>query len=150
MVKKGLSWRLPRGFELAMIVLVVICFILMDEAQNKYQPSGVGDSGDFGARTLFGMSAVGGFFLFFLLYNAGLFVIFSRSLRQQRTSYRFDLVAGIVAFVGLLFILGAGIGALYFSAEEGLPYFLGISQITVYHFGIFLQWLALLYFVLTD
>lgn len=150
MKKWKLKFGLPKGWELSIIIVVFILFALLDSTQNTYQPSGVNDGVNLGATTWFGVSAVSGFFLFFVLYNLGLFVIFSRALRKPSTSYRFDLVAGITAFVGLLLILSAGIGAIYFSAEEGLPYMLNIPQITVYHAGIFLQLISLLYFMLTD
>lgn len=148
--KWKLNFGLPSRFELGMVVLAFIFFIVMDAYQNFYQPSFPNGASDLYGSPYFGLTAVTGFFLFFVLYNLVLFVVFSRSLRKPSTSYRFDLVAGIVAFVGMLFILNAGIGAMYYSAEQGMPWFLGISQITIYHAGVLSELLAMMYFIVTD
>jgi len=144
------KWRLkfarPTHFELGLVVLAFLFFIVMDASQNI----GQGAAHPFAVMTWWGLPAIISWWVFFAAYNITLFTVFGRSLRQMATSYRYDVVFGILAFVGLLFILGAGVFAFYGSADTPVPYILNIPQITVYHFGIACQLIALLYFIITE
>lgn len=144
--KWKLKFSLPKNLELVMVILAFLFFIVMDASQNIAQ----GSTMPFETITWFGLSALVSWWVFFGLYNVMLFFVFGRSLRQQATSYKYDLIFGILAFVGLLFILGAGIGAFYVTADVPLSYMFNLPQITGYHIGIFCQLIALLYFIITD
>jgi hypothetical protein len=144
--KWKLKFSLPKNLELVMVILAFLFFIVMDASQNIAQ----GSTMPFETITWFGLSALVSWWVFFGLYNIALFIVFGRSLRQQATSYKYDLIFGILAFVGLLFILGAGVGAFYVTPDAPLTYMFGLAQITAYHFGIACQLIALLYFIVTD
>jgi hypothetical protein len=147
MAKWKLKFKLPKAnYELALVVVAFIFFIVMDASQNIAQ----GSENPFKIMTWWGISALVSWWIFFSLYNVTLFFVFGRSLRSKATSYKYDVIAGITAFVGLLFILGAGIFAFYGSPETPIPYFLNIQQITVYHVGIAMQLGSLLYFMITE
>ena len=149
-MSKSKKWRLSFGYptnkELALVVIAFIFFWVMDASQNIAQ----GSAEPFKTMTWWGLSALLSWWVFFILYNIALFFVFARSLRKPATSYKYDVIFGITAFVGLLFILGAGIFAFYGTGDTPIPYFLNIPQITVYHIGIGMQLSALLYFILTD
>lgn len=147
MKKWKFSLGLPKwNWELGLVVLAFIFFIFLDASQNIAQAS----RPNFYAMTWWGLTAVASWWIFFTLYNVMLFVVFGRALRSRKTSYKFDVIFAIIGFLGLLLVCGAGIGAFYFGADEGIPYFLNIAQITVYHVGIFCQLITLLYFIITD
>jgi len=146
-MSKGINLELPKfNWELGIVVLAIIFFIVMDASQNIAQSSLT----PFTQMTWWGLSALVSWWLFFSLYNLMLFFVFGRALRSRATSYKYDVIAGIVAFVGLIFILGAGIFAFYGAGDTPIPYMLNIPQITVYHVGIGCQISALLYFLITE
>lgn len=146
MVRWKFKFGFPTNIELGLVIVAFLFFIVMDASQNIAQDSG----SPFSIMTWWGLTAVVSWWIFFGLYNVALFVVFGRSLRSPATSYKYDVIFGIVAFVGLLFILGAGIFAFYGSADTGIPYFFNIPQISVYHGGIAMQLSALLYFIITE
>jgi hypothetical protein len=149
MKKWKLNFGLPSNFELGFVVLAFLFFIVMDASQNIGQ-NFVSSGTSFTVLTWWGLSAILSWWIFFSLYNIMLFIVFGRALRTRGTSYKYDVIAGIVGFVGLLFILGAGIFAFYGSGDTPIPYLLGLPQITAYHFGIACELLALLYFIVTE
>ena len=60
-------------------------------------------------------------------------------------------ISSSLAFTGMFFLLVGGIGAMYYSPSETLPFFFNMSQITVYHFyGILAQLVGLGYFIITE
>lgn len=145
------KWKFKLGlpkfnWELGLVALAFLSFIVMDASQNILQ----GHRGDFSVMTWWGLSALFSWWLFFALYNVMLFIVYGRALRSRKTSYQYDVIFGITAFIGLLFILGAGIGAMYFGADAPLNYLGGLAQISAYHFGIFCNLLALLYFIVSE
>jgi hypothetical protein len=146
MKKWKFAFGKPTRFELGFVILAFLFFIWMDASQNI----GQGSAEPFKTMTWWGLSAIFSFGLFFALYNVMLFVVFGRALRSRKTSYKYDVIAGITGFVGLLFILGAGIFAFYGDADTLIPYLLNLPQITAYHFGIACELLALLYFIITE
>lgn len=148
--KWKLSFGLPSNIELGLVVIAFLAFIVMDASQNLFQGALFYGGNPFTVMTWWGLSAVLSWWIFFALYNVMMFIVFGRALRSRKTSYKYDVIFGIISFVGLIFILGAGVGAFYFKPEEGIPYFLNISQITVYHFGILCQLVALAYFIITE
>lgn len=150
MKKWKINFSLPSNFELGLVVLAFIFFMIMDYGQNGFQPTHAGDPSNWYGLTWFGLTYLATFWLFFALYNITLFVVFGRALRSRKTSYRYDVVFGILAFVGLLAVLGGGIGALYFNGDASLSYAGGIPQITLYHIGIACQLASLLYFIVTE
>ena len=149
MVKWKFHFELPSKAELGWVVLAFLLFALMDSAQNIGQ-GGVDTNTSFSVITWYGLSALVGWWIFFALYNVVLMIVYARALRSRKTSYQYDTIAMIFAMVGLLFILGAGIGAFYYGADTPIPYMLNIQQITAYHTGIFFNLMALLYFIVTE
>jgi hypothetical protein len=148
--KWKLSFGLPSNIELGLVVLAFLFFILFDSAQNIGQGALFYGGNPFTVITWYGLSAVLAWWIFFASYNIVMFIVFGRALRSRKTSYKYDVIFGIISFVGLIFILGAGVGAFYFKPEEGIPYFLNIAQISIYHFGVFCQLVALTYFIITQ
>ncbi len=147
MSKIKLKWELPKfNFELLLVVIAIGLFIVMDASQNIAQDS----ESPFTKMTWWGLSAIVSWWVFFLAYNVMLFFVLGRSLRSRATAWKYDVIAGITAFVGLIFILGAGIFAFYGSGDTPIPYMLNVAQITVYHIGIGCQIAALVYFLVTE
>lgn len=147
MSKLKIKWELPKfNGELGLVVLAILFFIIMDASQNIAQDS----TSPFTMMTWWGLSAIVSWWVFFSLYNLMLFIVFGRSLRERNTTWKYDVIAGIVGFVGLVFILGAGIFAFYGSGDTPIPYMLNVEQITVYHIGIGCQISTLVYFLVTE
>lgn len=142
-----IDFRLPDRFELGLFVLAGLFLILFDYAQNTYQ-----HFMDINHPTIvFGMTAINLFWITFILYHIVLFIAYFRSIRKKGTHYIWDWIFGSLAFIGMFFLLVGGIGAIYFTPTEGLPFFFNIGQITVYHFGgIVLQIVGLVYFMVTE
>lgn len=149
MAKWKLNFGKPSNFELGLVVLAFIFFIIFDSAQNLGQ-SGIDAGTTFTILTWWGLSAIFSWWLFFALYNVTMFIVFGRALRSRKTTYKYDVIFGIISFVCLLFIIGAGVGAFYYKPEEALPYALNIPQITLYHVGILGQLVSLAYFIITE
>lgn len=148
------KWKFKFGYptkvELGFVVFSALCLIVLDYAQNMYQPSVAGGVAYWSSLTYFGLTALTTFWVFFFLYNVSLFIVYGRALRSRNTSYRFDIIFGILSFFGVILLLAGGIGAMYYSAESSLPFLLNFKQIDVYHTGILLQWIGILYFTLTS
>lgn len=143
--KWTLKFASPSKGELVLVVIAALSLILLDAGQNVAQES----ANPFTAMTWWGLSALASWWIFFSIYNIALFAVFSRALRHPATSSRWDVMFGILGFVMLLFLLGAGIAAFYVQPDAGIPYFFNVPQITLYHVAILGQWLTLLYFTLT-
>jgi uncharacterized membrane-anchored protein YitT (DUF2179 family) len=149
-MKNKIKFSLPKfNWELGLVVLAFLLFMVFDFGQNALQPSSAGASSNWYGVTWFGLTNLATFWIFFALYNIVLFIIYGRALRSRKTSYKFDVIFGVIAFIGLLAILGGGIGAMYFNGDAVLPY-IGLQQITFYHIGVACQLIALLYFILTE
>lgn len=146
MKKWKFSFGLPTNVELGLVILAFLLFMVMDASQNILQ----GHRGNFGVMAWWGITALASWWIFFVAYNIVLMIVYARALRSRKTSYKYDTIAGIVGFVGLLFILGAGIGAMYFGASEPLSWMGGLGQITAYHLGIFFNLMTLLYFIVSE
>lgn len=146
MKKWNFKFGFPSKFELGLVVLAFLFFMVMDASQNILQSF----HGNLGVMAWWGLSALLSWWLFFVGYNVVLMIVYARSLRSRKTAYQYDTIAGIVGFVGLLFILSAGIGAMYFDASEPISWMNGIGQITLYHLGIALNLATLLYFIVSE
>lgn len=150
MARWKFKFGFPTNIELGLVILSFIFFMIFDFGQNALQPLHAGDVANWHGINWTGLTNLTTFWIFFVLYNITLFIIYARALRSRKTSYKYDTIFAIMAFIGLLFILAGGIGAMYFNADAPLSYFGGLAQITVYHLGVFCQLIALAFFIISE
>lgn len=139
------KFELPGRFEWGLFILAGLLLVLFDWTQNAFQTH----------KNLYiyvlGIPAIYMFWITFIGYHIILFIAYGRALRNRSTHYKLDWAFGSLLFVGMFFLLVGGIGAMYFSAEEALPFFFNIAQISIYHFGgIAVEIIGLGYFIVTD
>jgi hypothetical protein len=144
---KSVNFKLPDRAEWGLFILAGLFLILFDYTQNMFQAHS-----DLYYKTIvFGISAIALFWSTFILYHAVLFIAYFRAIRKKGTHYYWDWIFGSLLFVGMFFLLVGGIGAMYYTPQEALPFFFNIGQITVYHFGgVILQLIGLGYFMITE
>lgn len=144
---KNIDFRLPDRTEWGLFILAGLFLIIFDYTQNMFQ-----HFQDLHYHTIvFGIEAITLFWITFALYHIVLFSAYFRAIRKKGTSYYWDWIFGSLAFAGMFFLLVGGIGAMYYSPQEALPFFFNIGQITVYHFGgVILQLIGLAYFMITE
>jgi len=140
-----LKFEMPGRFEWGLFILAGLLLILFDWTQNAFQTHK-----DLYVHVL-GVPAIYMFWGIFVAYHAILFTAYARAIIDRGTHYKLDWAFGSLLFIGMFFLLVGGIGAMYFSAEEGLPFFFNLAQISVYHFGgIAVEIIGLSYFIVTD
>ncbi len=95
-------------------------------------------------------SAMSMFWIGFIV-SAVSFLLFSiRSLYKKKVFKRADIFFAVVGFIGLAILFAGGL-LIYAGGDDLLiPFFtLSIERIDMYHFGIFLEFITILYFALT-
>jgi hypothetical protein len=143
---KKINFRLPNRFELGMFILAFILFGILDYAQNLFQ-----DTENINAVTRFGISAINLFWVSVILYHIVLFTAIFRAYNAKSTHYVYDFIFGTLAIVGVYGIVGGAIGGIYYQTNEAIPWFFGLTQITIYHiFGVGLQVMAFIWFASTE
>lgn len=141
------KFQLPDRFEWSLFILAGISLIVFDYSQNIFQ-----FYKDINHLSFIpGLSTINLFWITFGIYHLILFIAYARAISKRGTSYVLDWVFGSIAFAGMFFLLVGGIGAMYYSPQETLPFFFNMAQITVYHFyGVLLELIGLGYFITTE
>ena len=140
----NIKFELPPRVEWGLFIIAGLFLILFDWTQNAFQ------SNQDLYYSVLGIPAIYLFWITFILYHLILFVAYFRAIRRRGTHYIYDWIFGSLSFFGMFFLLVGGIGAMYFQAEQGLPFFFNVAQITLYHVGVGLQLLGLGYFIVTE
>lgn len=142
----NINFKLPDRFEWALFIIAGLALIVFDWTQNMFQ-----HFEDLNYILWGFIPAITLFWITFVVYHVVLFIAYARAIGKRGTHYVWDWVFGSLAFAGMFFLLVGGIGAMYYSPSEALPFFFNIPQITVYHFyGIVAQLVGLGYFIITD
>jgi len=101
----------------------------------------------FGGRLASAMST---FWIGFIM-SAISFLLFSiRSLYKKKVFKRADIIFAVIGLIGLALLFAGGL-LIYAGGDDlVIPFFtLNIQRIDMYHFGIFLEIITILYFALT-
>jgi len=142
-----INFQLPTRFEWALFIIAGVTLMIFDYSQNVFQAFGDLHHPSF----IPGVTTLALFWITFAIYHIVLFIAYGRAIIRRGTSYMLDWVFGSIVFVGMFFLLVGGIGAMYYSPTDSLPFFFNIPQITVYHFyGILLEIIGLGYFIITE
>lgn len=137
---------MPGRLEWALFIVAGLALIVFDWTQNMFQ-----HHGDINHLLWGFIPAIVLFWITFAGYHVVLFIAYAKAIQKRGTHYIYDWIFGSLAFAGMFFLLVGGIGAMYYSPTEGLPFFFNIAQITVYHFlGVLLQLIGLAYFIITE
>lgn len=86
----------------------------------------------------------------FGLFHVALFAVVGRSIWRRGTNHFLDLFAGIIIFLGVFLLLIPTIVMLMgYSGDYLIPWFFNLGRTTVYHIGVGIQIIGMIYFALT-
>tara|TARA_Y100000310_G_C20685663_1_gene818771 strand:+ start:1248 stop:1715 length:468 start_codon:yes stop_codon:yes gene_type:complete len=147
-----IKFKPPERVEVVLLVLMVFTLFLADVNQNKFNDFGLDYKvtfyQDLGALGTFQMKAITLFWVAIIIFHILLVSVFTLSILKRGTFYGFDLIAGIVALLGLVILVSGALLTIY---TAKVPVFWGtIAVVTYYHVGILLEVLAGLWFASTE
>lgn len=149
---KNITLATPHRLELVLLFLYTVLFFISDLAQNKFidlgldykviivsLPDWLGGTISAYALDVWAIALIG--------FHLALMGLFLMSLRSKETHRSFDIIVGIIAFFGVAILLGGVVNQIY--SDKIYFLFNTFESITFYHYGVYMQAFAGLYYALT-
>jgi hypothetical protein len=146
--QRRIQFGLPSKVEGFLIGGMIFLLFMVDIIQNEIQNFGLGYYVTFATAGHL-IKAIDLFWIGILLFTIFAVFVFSRSIWEGRTDRKIDIFFGGLMFVGLVLLIAGAIGAFNFQPAQGVPWFYGLPQITIYHIGMLMEIIAGLYFAIT-
>jgi hypothetical protein len=150
-MKKHLKFGRPDRWEVLCIILYGLFFYLFNDIVNMMSSSPDGWEALGTPISGIKISMIGLLWVSFLLFHIFLFIIIGRSIWKRGTTHHYlDLVAGILVVAGVFLLLIPTIVMLMGKSPDWvMPWFFNLGRITVYHIGVVIQVIGMIYFAVT-
>jgi len=141
----------PDKWEVLSLILYGLFFYLFNDIVNMMSNSPAGWMAVGTPISGVKISMVGVMWTSFILFHIFLFIVIGRSIWKRDSTHHYaDLVAGILIVLGVFLLL---IPTVVMLMGEGpdyiMPWFFNLGRITVYHIGVTLQVMGMIYFAVT-
>lgn len=144
-IKRQIVLGLPHKMEMLALSLFFIFGLWFDVVQNK-----VLDHGMAYKVTWFGSvqsSAIDLAGVLFIMFHLCLMALFLMSLKSKATSAYFDVIVGVIGFLGVAIMLAGFYLGIFDAMVRFL--FIDMSAISFYHIGIAMEAFVGLYYTIT-
>ena len=149
--KKKIKLGRPDKWEVLSIILYGLAFYLFNDMINLMSNDVLGWKATGTILSGIQVPIVNIMWVGFALFHVFLFLVVGRSIwKKDSTHHYFDLVAGVFIFIGVFLLLIPTVVMLMGENPDFImPWFFNLGRITVYHMGVVLQVIGMIYFAMT-